>query len=176
MKTSSFLRLVAASLFAFAASAAPSRADDSALNSKDKSFVQDAYQDGLAEIDAAQMAERKTANNDIKSFAAMIIKDHSAANTELKALADSKKVSTATEASMIDRAKAKMLDAKVGGDFDKAYIDSMINDHKKDIEKFQKIANEGQDQDVKNLANKTLPTLKAHLSAAEGIQGKIGKP
>ena len=51
----------------------------------------------------------------------------------------------------------------------------MITDHKKDIEAFEKAANGAEDQDIKNFATKTLPTLRAHLSAAEQIQGKIGK-
>jgi len=151
------------------------RADDSSLASKDKSFIQDAYQGGLAEVDSAQMAERKTGNAEVKAFAEKLATDHSAANAKLKTLADSKKVSTASEPSMVAKGKGKLLDAKTGGDFDKAYIDAMISDHKKDIEAFEKAASEAKDQDVKNFANQTLPTLKAHLSEAEGIQAKIGK-
>jgi putative membrane protein len=150
-------------------------ADDAAVNGKDKSFLQDAYQDGLAEVAGAQLASQKTANPDVKAFAEKLASDHTTSDNALKALADSKKVSTATEPSMTAKAKSKLLDAKSGGDFDKAYIDAMISDHKKDIEAFEKEASEAKDQDVKNFANQTLPTLKAHLSAAESIQAKIGK-
>jgi len=153
----------------------PVRADDSSLSGKDKSFIQEAYQDGLAEVDMAQMAQRKTGNADVKAFAEKIATDHAAANTTLKSLADSKKVSTASGPSMVAQGKGKLLDGKTGADFDKAYIDAMISDHKKDIEAFEKEANEAKDQDVKNFANQTLPKLKEHLSAAQGIQAKIGK-
>jgi putative membrane protein len=151
------------------------KADDSSLSGKDKSFIQDAYQDGLAEVDSAQMAQRKTGNADVKAFAEKLATDHSAANAQLKSLADSKNVSTASEPSMVAKGKSKLLDARTGADFDKAYIDAMITDHKKDIEAFEKAASDAKDQDVKNFANKTLPTLKEHLSAAESIQAKIGK-
>jgi putative membrane protein len=150
-------------------------ADDAAVDSSDKSFLQDAYKDGLAEVDSAQMAERKTANPDVKAFAEKLATDHTAANTKLKALAETKKVSTANEPSTMAKAKSKMLDGKTGADFDKAYIDATVTDHKKDIAAFEKAANEAKDQDVKNFANQTLPTLKEHLTAAESIQGKIGK-
>jgi putative membrane protein len=145
------------------------------VDSSDKSFIEDVYQDGLAEVNSAQMAERKTGNADVKAFAEKLATDHTACNTKLKALADSKKVTTASEPSMVAKGKSKLLDAKVGGDFDKAYIDAMISDHKKAIQAFEKAASEAKDQDVKNFANQTLPTLKEHLSAAESIQGKIGK-
>lgn len=167
-----FFTLVAATA---AVAVIPLRADDSSLASSDKSFIQDAYQDGLAEVNMAQMAERKTGNADVKAFAEKLAADHSKANSQLKMLADSKKVSTASEPSMVAKGKGKLLDGKTGADFDKAYIDDMIGDHKKDIKAFEKAASEAKDQDVKNFANQTLPTLKEHLSTAEGIQAKIGK-
>jgi putative membrane protein len=150
-------------------------ADDAAVNSTDKAFLKDAYQDGLAEVATAQLASQKTGNPDVKAFAEKLASDHTTANNALKTLADSKKVSTATEPSMIAQGKSKLLDRKSGTDFDKAYIDAMVSDHKKDIEAFEKEASEAKDQDVKNFASQTLPTLKAHLSAAESIQAKIGK-
>src|ERR1700761_8559562 len=175
MNTST-LRRILTLLAAAAFVAVPQvKADDSSLSGKDKSFIQDSYQDGLAEVDSAQMAQRKTGNAEVKAFAEKLVADHTAANTKLKALADSKKVSTASEPSMVSKGKSKLLDAKTGADFDKAYIEAMVTDHKKDIEAFEKAANEAKDQDVKNFAIQTLPTLKEHLSAAESIEGKIGK-
>jgi len=166
------LTVAAAGLSGFTPAA---KADDSALSGKDKSFIQDAYQDGLAEVATAQLVEGKATNANVKAFAEKIVTDHTAANSELKTLADNKKVSVAAEPSMVSKGKSKMLDMKSGADFDKAYIDSMITDHKKDIEAFEKEVTHGKDQDLKNFASKTLPSLKAHLSAAEAIQGQIGK-
>lgn len=150
-------------------------ADDSPLNHTDKSFLEDSYKGGVTEIESAKMAEQKTANPDVKAFAEKLVADHTKANNELKAMADSKKVAVEGGTSLKDQSKGKSLDAKTGGDFDKAFIDDQIKDHKKDIEAFEKEANEAKDTDVKNLANKLLPTLKEHLSTAESIQEKIGK-
>ena len=150
-------------------------ADDSPLNHTDKSFLEDSYKGGVTEIQSAQMAERKTANPDVKAFAEKLVTDHTQANNELKAMADSKKVAVEGGESFKDQSEGKSLDAKTGGDFDKAFIDEQVNDHKKDIKAFEKEASEAKDTDVKNLANKLLPTLKEHLSMAESIQAKIGK-
>jgi putative membrane protein len=178
MKTLSLFRTALSGLTLLAATILLSPvavADDSALSSKDKSFIKDAYQDGLAEVQGAEMAQRKTGNADVKAFAEKIAADHSAANNDLKALAEAKKVTLASGPSMVAQGKGKLLDGKTGADFEKAYIDGMVSDHKKDIEAFEKTANEAQDADVKALANKILPKLKEHLSIAEGIQQKIGK-
>ncbi|EDY22228.1 outer membrane protein [Chthoniobacter flavus Ellin428] len=171
-------RILLSSAVALAASVTlipAASADDSPLNHTDKSFLEDSYKGGVTEIQSAQMAEQKTANPDVKAFAEKLVTDHTQANNELKAMADSKKVGVEGGTSLKDQSKGKSLDAKTGGDFDKAWIDDQIKDHKKDIEAFEKEANEAKDTDVKNLANKLLPTLKEHLSMAESIQGKIGK-
>jgi putative membrane protein len=76
---------------------------------------------------------------------------------------------------MIDTGKEKLLDAKIGNSFDKAFIDGMVNDHKKAVAAFEKAANDSKDPDVKAFAAKTLPTLKSHLSMAEDLQQKLGK-
>jgi putative membrane protein len=178
MKTSLFTRtaVLAAVVITGAALAAPhALADAAAVNSKDKSFLKDAYQDGLAEVATAQLAAQKTGNADVKAFAEKLISDHTKADSTIKTLAESKKVSVADSPTLVAQGKSKLLDAKVGKDFDKAYIDAQISDHKKDIAAFEKEANEAGDQDVKNFANQTLPTLREHLSAAEAIQAKIGK-
>jgi putative membrane protein len=166
----------AAALFAAAAlTTVALSAADSGFNSTDKSFLENAYQDGLAEVAMGQLALAKTASPDIKAFAQHMVDDHGKANTDLKTLADSKKVAVASEPSLTAKAKSKMADAKSGADFDKTYAESMVNDHKKAIELFEKAAQDAGDPEVKAFATKTLPTLKMHLSMAEELQGKVGK-
>lgn len=150
-------------------------AESATVERSDASFLKDAYQDGLAEVSAAEMGIRKTGNADVKAFAEHMATDHSKANAELKTLADSKKVEVATEPSIVAKGKFKLLDAKTGADFEKAFAESMVSDHKKAVSAFEKAANEAKDADVKAFAAKTLPTLKTHLSMAEELHKKVGK-
>ena len=59
-----------------------------------------------------------------------------------------------------------------GAQFDKAYMNYMVADHKKDVADFQKEAAHANDPDVKNFAQTTLPTLESHLQQAESIAPK----
>lgn len=165
---------LAAGMLAAVSFAGPVLADDATVNSTDKSFIENAYQDGLREIQMGKLGEGKTANTDVKAFATEMVTDHSMANTELKALADSKKVEVPTDPSLLSQGRVKLLDMKSSADFDKAFVDDMVSDHKKAVDAFEKATNSA-DPDVKAFATKTLPTLKAHLSMAEGLQGKVGK-
>jgi putative membrane protein len=149
-------------------------AADAAVDHNDKSFIKNAYEDGLAEVKLGEMGQAKTGNAEVKAFATQMVTDHGKANTELKTLADSKKVEVATDVTTVAKAKAKLLDAKTGADFDKAFAEAMLKDHKSAVSAFEKAANEAKDADVKAFAAKTLPTLKHHLSMAEALNKKVG--
>ncbi|HEY3898105.1 MAG TPA: DUF4142 domain-containing protein [Chthoniobacter sp.] len=177
MKNISFRTFVPGTLAAVIVALAASHAlaDDAAVNSSDKSFIQNAYEDGLAEVKMAEMAQGKTANADVKAFAEKMTTDHSQADSELKTLADSKKVTVATSPTLTAQGKAKLLDARSGASFDKNYASDMVSDHKKAVALFEKTANEAKDPDVRAFANKILPTLREHLSMAEALESKLGK-
>ena len=58
-----------------------------ALSSADREFAMQAASGGLAEVQAAQLAEQRAASPQIKQFAQRMITDHTAANTELQQIA-----------------------------------------------------------------------------------------
>ncbi len=59
-----------------------------------------------------------------------------------------------------------------GAAFDQAYIADQIKDHEKAIALFEKEARSGKDAELKAFAEKTLPTLKDHLTAVRSLTGK----
>jgi len=150
-------------------------AADAAVDSADKSFLKDAYEDGLAEVKLAELAGSKTGNAEVKTFAQHMVTDHTKANAELKTLADNKKVEVPAEPSTTAKGKAKLLDGKTGADFDKAYVKQAVSDHEKAVKAFAKAAAQAKDADVKAFAVKTLPTLEGHLKMVQELQSKIGK-
>jgi len=56
---------------------------------------------------------------------------------------------------------------KNGKDFDKAYINMMVDDHKKVISSFEDESKKGSDADIRAFADSTLHTLRHHLQEAE---------
>jgi putative membrane protein len=57
-----------------------------------------------------------------------------------------------------------------GEDFDKAYIKEMVNAHEKDIDLYQKQAENGNDPQLKSFASKNLPILLMHRDTIHNIQ------
>jgi putative membrane protein len=142
--------------------------------SPDSSFYKNAAEGGMSEVELGQLAQQKAASSSVKDFGAMMVKDHSAANDKLKALAASKQVSLPDSPSMMQKASKTKLNMMSGESFDKSYVKGMIDDHKQDIKEFQKEASEGKDPDAKAFASATLPTLQIHLEKIQAIAAAAG--
>ena len=167
MKTSRKLLIAAAALAAAVAAQAQ-------VSKKDQDFMTRAAAGGLYEVQAGTLAQEKGRSPTVKSFGEMLVKDHSATNDELKALASAKGV---TLPGAVPADKKKRLDkiAKAK-DFDKEFVDEVgVDDHKKDIQLFEKASKDADDAEVKAFATKTLPTLKAHREHAEGLKKAYGQ-
>jgi putative membrane protein len=143
-------------------------------DSPDSSFIKSAAEGGMAEVELGQLAQQKATNPAVKSFGAMMVSDHTAANDKLKALAATKEVSLPTSPSLMQKASKAKLDMMSGDTFDKSYVKGMIDDHKTDIKEFEKEASEGKDPQVKAFAVATLPTLKKHLQKIQSIASAAG--
>lgn len=125
---------------------------------------------GMTEVKLGQMAQDKAMNQRVKDFGAMMVKDHSAAGDELKSLASGKNVTLPAAPGEEHQRKMEDLSKKTGKDFDKAYINAMIDGHQSAISDFEKASKNTKDADVKAWIDKTLPTLKMHLDSARAIK------
>jgi len=73
-----------------------------------------------------------------------------------------------------DQAAANRLAGLSGAGFDREYMRQQLKDHEKAIDLFQKEADKGKDQELKDWANKTLPTLREHQRMAREIASAVG--
>jgi len=125
-------------------------------------------------VELGKLAQDKSPTQSVKNFGAMMIKDHSAANDRLKAIAERKEIKLPASPSVGQMATKAKLEVLSGTTFDKSYVKGMVDDHKEDIKEFQKEASTGQDADAKAYAAATLPTLKAHLKKIQAIAAAQG--
>ena len=156
------------------AALAAAMAAQAQVSKKDQDLMTRAAAGGLYEVAAGTLVQEKGRSPTVKAFGEMLIKDHTAANGELKALASAKGVTLPTA---VPADKKKRLDkiAKAK-DFDKEFVDEVgVDDHKKDIQLFEKASKDADDAEVKAFAAKTLPTLKAHHEHAEGLKKAYGQ-
>ncbi|MBE7171381.1 MAG: DUF4142 domain-containing protein [Williamsia sp.] len=143
--------------------------DNSSVEHDDSKFAVDAASGGMLEVALGQLAVQKSQNQRVKNFGSMMVTDHTKANNELKALAGNKNI--VLPAALGDDAQKHVdeMSKKTGTDFDKAYIGMMVDDHKDDIDEFEKAADKAKDVDLKSFASTKLPTLRMHLDSAKAI-------
>lgn len=137
---------------------------------KSSEFLKKVTNSGMAEIQLAKLAQQKATIDAVKNFAAMLERDHTAVNQQVKSLADQRGVAVP---SAISDDKQKMytdMEKMTGKAFDKDYISMMIKSHNDGISLFEDTRSNASDIDVKNFADKTLPALKMHLDSAKAIQ------
>jgi putative membrane protein len=139
------------------------------VSKDDSTFVVTAANDGMAEVNAGKLAQQKATDPRVKSFAAMMVTDHTKAGDELAALAKTKNITLPSAPNADSQKAADDLSKKSGKDFDKAYVNAMVDGHKNAVKLFTDASNNCKDADLKAFATKTLPTLKMHLDSINAI-------
>jgi len=144
-----------------------------ANTSQEESFWATAADGGMAEVEMAKLAIQKSQNAEVKKFAQMMVADHTKANNELKALAAKLKVTLPTEIGSRNRSTIDELNRLNGADFDREYVQAMLDDHEADVQLFEDTAEDESDPQAKAFAAKTLPVLRKHLEAIKAIDAKM---
>ena len=144
---------------------------DSAADDSD--FMKEAAVGGMAEVDLGKLAVTNAASSDVKKFGQMMVDDHTKANNDLKALAAKKGLTLPAGTDPSHKATMDDLRGRTGADFDKEYVEEMVDDHEEDVAKFEDESKNASDPDIRAFAAKTLPVLQKHLDAIKSIQAKM---
>ena len=147
---------------------------DGPLSQKDREFLLEAASGGQTEVKLGRLATTRAKNARVKEFGRRMATDHGKADATLGQLAKQKHVTLPKEPTEDeDRKILAELSQQKGADFDRAYMEAMVDDHEHDVEKFREAAKDAEDPDVKSFAAKTLPTLEAHLRMAKEVASEV---
>jgi putative membrane protein len=144
--------------------------------SADQAFIDEAAKGGLAEVTLGRVAAQRAVNPQVKEFGQMLADDHSKANSELLSLGMDRGLKPPTDMEGEAQGVLAQLNLAKGAEFDRVYLNAMVEDHRKDVEAFRKEAENGQDSVIKAWAGRTLPTLQHHLGMAEELQRALNQP
>lgn len=143
------------------------------LAGSEQAFVKEAATGGLMEVELGRLATEKASSPEVKQFGQRMVDDHGKANQELSTIAQQKNVQVPTELTGKAKADYDRLSKLSGEQFDRAYMQMMVRDHRKDVSDFRKQSTGAKDPDLKSFASQTLPTLEEHLKLAEQTQSSL---
>ena len=135
----------------------------------DKDFAKDAIEGGNAEVQLGQLAQEKSNSEDVKKYGEKMMTDHGKMNRDMAGLAESMGVKPPTGTPMEAKATEANLKMKSGDSFDKAFIEDMVRDHRKDLADFKKEVATTSNPEMKKAAEHGVSVISEHLRMAEKL-------
>jgi putative membrane protein len=133
------------------------------------------------EIEAANLAQQKSVNQNVKTFADNMIKDHTQMQMDAQALATKLSITPADSnistdlKSGADKEMEKLRTVE-GPEFDKAYAAAQVADHTKVLSLIdKKLLPSAKNEEVKTMLQKARPTIAEHLEHAKTLEARLKK-
>ena len=135
----------------------------------ERRFLKDAAAGGRFESDASRLALAKSNNAGVRSFAATLINHHTAASNELQYMLHVRGMA----APMLANGQRKVLNrlAKLqGAKFDREFMEELgLKSQQDNVHMFERASLATRDPQLKAWIDKTLPTLRYHLTTVERL-------
>lgn len=135
-----------------------------------ESFATQAAVIGKAEIELGQIALKNTKDENVRKYAERMIKDHSAAEKKLTAIAAKQNLQLPQTLDPEHQSLKMKLQGLTGEEFDREYVKAMAKGHDQAVALFQSVSQQPQmPADLKQFAASTLPTLEQHKEMAHSL-------
>jgi putative membrane protein len=155
------------------AGTAPTPANAEKLSTTDQFFVDDAARVNLAAIQLGELGVKKGSTPDIRSLAQTLLDEHKKLGDRLQAISTREGFPLPAEPNADQKATRDRLAGLSGPEFDQAFLDELKNAHLRAILIFREESQNGQDPQLKSLAESTLPSLQQHQQLVNRQSGKL---
>lgn len=172
-ETKNVAAAVVASLVVVGAGAGIARADEK-FAEQDRMFMMKASQGNNAEIMTSRLALKKSQDKRVRMIATMLVKEHGAAEANLKQLAKAYKRTVPSGTDAAHMAMYRKLQGMSGPSFDKAYLAGQVKDHYATIALFKKEMENGNQTQVRSYAAKWLPGIENHTQMITATASNVG--
>ena len=140
----------------------------------DQQLVNNVAAGNLLEVRLAQFAQTKAENPAVKQFGQRMVVDHTSSQKEWMAVAKRNGIDFKAELSPQQVAQAEQLKSLSGAAFDRAYMTSMVQNHRDNVATLQSERNAAHSADVRQLIDASLPTMQGHLNLSQQIGSQVG--
>ena len=147
---------------------------DSPQVTKDKMFLRQAAEGGIAEVQFGQLAAQKGGSDDVKAFGQKMVDDHSALNKEIADAADSAGVMLPKRINKTDQAEYDKLNGLSGDEFDTEYLILMVKAHHQDLREFRLEAAGTEDPALRETVMKAQKLIHEHLVMVDSLAKSKG--
>ena len=131
------------------------------------------------EMSMAKVAKKNAENPEVKKFADMMFKEHAKNNDKASNLAKAeniklKETKTSMDLKFTSEDKVEKLKTLKGKEFDKEYMQTQVDMHKKVLEKLDNtLIPNAKSEDLKAMLETTRTNIEGHLKHAQKIQSTL---
>lgn len=139
------------------------------LDTMDQNFAMTTASSDMLEIQSSNMAMQNASSERVKAFATTLIRDHGTTTDQLKSIVSGKNVTLPADMMPKHKTMLDKLQGKTGKDFDKAYMDLQVTNHREAVQLFERASTNLTNAELKGFATQHLPHLRMHLDSAQAI-------
>jgi putative membrane protein len=171
--------VIAAALAAFAVPAAAQQStttttvrpqsSQSSVSELTSRFMTTAAISDRFEIQSSQIAMQQARSDEVKEFAESMVEDHSGTTEDLLEFAQDKGVRLPDQVDARHQQLLAQLQQAPAGSFDATYVQQQVQAHREAVQLFEQYAQSGDDEELKEWAEDTVPTLREHLQEAQQL-------
>lgn len=143
------------------------------LSASDIEFMKEAARAGMFEVQAGELARSKGSSQAVKDFGERMVTDHGKANEDLKELAQRKGVDLPSSIADEHQEHLNRLNQLSGKEFDREFMEMMVEDHQADLKKFQSAAEGADDSELKAFASRVAGVIEQHLDSSRQLQAEM---
>lgn len=140
----------------------------------DSAFISEVDAGNTTELRLARMAEGRSRDALVKRFAQNMVADHDRMQAEWRALSSRNGLRVNANISPRHQEQITRLGVLSGTEFDRAYATAMVQNHQENLNTFQTRGRAAQSTEVRQLVERSLPTLQQHLSLAQQVTNQVG--
>jgi putative membrane protein len=140
----------------------------------DGKLIRDVITDDLLESRLGQIAQQKAVNASVRQFAQQMISDHSRMQGEWISMASQNGMSVNPQLDNSDQAKVDQLNRLSGPEFDRTYMNLMIQGHQEALNRLQNEGQYAQSAPVRARVASDLPVVRQHLILAQQVGAQVG--
>ena len=148
------------------------KAGETALKRSDQHFFKKTARLGEEEVALSTIASQRATNPQVRAFASDIVREHTAANSELSALGERKGARFEPRDPENASKEEKKWREKKGDKFDEDYLKAIIDGHE-DMIGVLKDGAESKDAEIAAWSNKLLASVQGHLAQAKALKKTV---
>ncbi|GAA5044643.1 putative membrane protein [Thermocatellispora tengchongensis] len=154
----------------FAPAAATAATPTPGLSDQDRTFLVQAHQANLFEIAAGEAAQQKGTSQAIRDLGGKLITDHRKLDENVRNVAEQLNVDLPDEPSEAQSEELDRIEGLSGAEFDRAWVTAQIAGHRQTLADGAKQLEQGQSEQVKQLATDAKPVIEEHLQMLQELE------